>query len=321
MRYVYANFTDSSCNFGNRIIDFATRKLMLEYLPPPAYEFDSFSCGPARDIDVDFLIVPGCTMITKGQNPGLDSIGNLPYPSFCLAGSLWQDTPQSGWLIRNRVVGGRTDPADLSIVRQLAQPIGARDPYTYKTLRSTGIETVYVGCPTLHLPREDISDDGYILMSLGRARVREQWRMARRLGRYGNVIGICHEENDYRRLRAVGWDMPLVTFVGDVELYLSYFKRATAIVTGRLHGALPGVAYGKSIFYYGTRDTRTTLLDDLGVRVWRYRDIPGAIEKASRSVNRGAVDQFKSRWKDLLEGLAGRAQPQAPVSTSAAPPR
>src|SRR5690606_33271382 len=109
------------------------------------------------------------------------------------------------------------------------------------------------------------------LFSFGRGHLRKQVHEGRKLADNTNIIGICHEPgNEFERIRAAGWNLPLVTFDGDVQRYLSYFKRASMIVTGRLHGALPGIAYEKPVMYFGTNDTRTTLLDDLGVRIYGY---------------------------------------------------
>ncbi len=306
MQYLYANFTDSSINYGNRIIDFATRHLISGVLPPPAAEFDSFKEAPPRDREYDFLLIPGCTMITAGQNPGLSRLGELPYPAYCLSGSLWRPLPNPGVLLRQRIVGGGTWSADLSIVKQLEWPVGARDSFTYTTLRHAGIEATYVGCPTLHLPADGVGDDGYILFSLGRSHLRKQWKAARVLAREADVIGIVHEDGVYEKCRAVGWDLPLVTFRGDLEEYLSYFKRAGLVVTGRLHGALPAIAFGKRVFYFGTRDSRTTILDDLGVRIHSYSQIVRAPTLASRNVNRELISIFRRRWQEFIPSLKDR---------------
>lgn len=303
LRYLYANFVDSSCNFGNRIIEYATRNVIEGVLPPPSAEFDSFKDQPPRG-DYDFLLVPGCTMITVGQNPGLNDLKSLEYPAYCLSGSVWASLPHSGWLVRNRVFSPKRRAAvDLRIAEQLAAPIGTRDRFTHTALTDAGLRSSYVGCPTLFLPTTDIGDDGYVLMALGRAHVRAQLRAAERISRHHHVVGICHEERDYARFRAAGWRMPLVTFQGDIELYLSYFKRATTVLSGRLHGALPAIAYGKRVFYYGTRDTRTTLLDDLGVSIHSYADLDQAVERASHGANRSVIQLFRDRWNVLLSDI------------------
>jgi len=305
MKYLYANFTDSSSNFGNHIIDFATRHILASRIPDPAQEFDSFVDAPPPG-SYDFVLLPGCTMITVGQNPGLNRIEELGCPVYGLALSLWASLPRPGVLFRKRIVfASQAAPPDLTIARKLRQPIGARDSYTYRVLRMNGMDTYYAGCPTLFLPADGVCDDGYVLMSLGRGRVRTQTYAAHRLARRHTVIGIVHEEGDYERFRAAGWKLPLVTYEGDTELYLSYFKRASVVISGRLHGALPALAFGKRLFYFGTRDSRTTILDDLGVRIHGYHELAGAIENASSDFNRYLLQYFRANMEKGLDQTVG----------------
>lgn len=307
MRYLYARFTDTACNFGNDIIELATRKLLAATgIPLPASEFDSFSLESPKG-EYDFALVPGCTMITAGQNPGLNNIDALGCPVYCLAGSIWMPLPRPGYLLRSRVVKwGSGKEADLSIVRKMAQPVGARDQFTYSLLKKANIHTLYVGCPTLLLSDDDVADDGYVLMSLGRGYTRTQTYFAHRLSRKYTIVGIVHETHDYARFLAAGWKLPLVQYQGNVDLYLSYFKRASVVITGRLHGALPSIAFGKRVFYYGTRDSRTTILDDLGVPIHRYWELDTAVQRASSDYNRHLLSYFKNNWADLFRQTLGR---------------
>ena len=306
VRYLYANFGARSRNFGNLVIDYATRYLMRDEFPAAAAEFDSFD----RKIPLgsyDFVLVPGGTMITAGQNPGLEHIEQLGCPVYCLAGSLWTSTASPGLLLRKRVIRFRQPPmVDLRIVRKMTPPVGCRDRFTYELLRAEGIESYYTGCPTLMLPDDGVADDGYVLMSLGRGFVRTQTRYAARLARRHHIVGIVHEVDDYQRFRAAGWKLPLVTYCGDLDLYLSYFKRAAVVVSGRLHGVLPALGYDKPVFYYGTRDTRTTILDDLGVPVHSYREIFEAVDRASRYSNRHLLRHFRSNWDRVVQAIAAR---------------
>jgi hypothetical protein len=304
--YLYASFTDTSCNFGNHIIELATRELLASYgFPSPANEFDSFKPGVQKGI-YDFVLVPGCTMITAGQNPGLDNIETLGCPIYCLAGSIWMALPHPGYLLRSKIVKwSNLRDLDLSIVRKMAQPVGARDRFTYDLLRSADIHALYVGCPTLLLSQNGVADDGYVLMSLGRGHTRTQTYIAQWLSRTHAIVGIVHETDDYARFQAAGWRLPLIQYQGNLDLYLSYFRRASAVITGRLHGVLPSIAFGKPVFYYGTRDTRTTILDDLGVPIHSYWQLGTAVQRASRSYNRHVLAFFKSNWDELLRQTLG----------------
>ena len=307
MRYLYVDPRKKTGNYGDHIIGYATEKLMAQYLPEPDGVFDS-KTGEYPPGQYDFMIVPGVTMITAGAQPGLESISEFPWPTYCLAGAVWTGAGRPGVLVRRRILFRKdlSEP-DLRIVNQLKDPVGARDPFTFDTLHRHDIETLYTGCPTiLGLPADNCSDDGYVLFSFGRRRLRKQAREADGLRRRRPVVGIVHEEGVSDRLRAAGWRGPIVEYTGDIELYLSYFRRASMVVTGRLHGALPGLRYGKPVFYFGTRDTRTSLLNDLGVPIYDYDGIHRALDLASDHYNRELVDRFRRRWDLLMNTILSR---------------
>lgn len=304
LRYLYADPTIGTRNFGDHIINYATLRLLRENLGPPAGTYDP-TTGRYPEGDYDLMVLPGVTMLTAGARSSLNALDRLPFPTYCLAGSIWSPLPRPGILLRNRVVAAAsTGPIDLSVPKQLAGPIGARDSFTFSRLQEGGFETIYTGCPTLSLPAEDVADDGYVLFSVGRHGVRQQaWAAARMAARGERVVGIAHEPRDVQRLRAAGWRLPLVTFHGDVELYLSYFAHASAVVTGRLHGALPALAYGKPVYYFGTRDSRTTIFDDLGITIHSGRHLHKATKSATTGYSRSVVSWFAENWKLLFAAI------------------
>lgn len=306
LRYLFPS--PRTTNFGDYVIHHAIENLLGRFVPRAVAHWDIES-GGLPDAAADCLLIPGITHLTAGERPALERLSDLPLPAYCLSGCIWQREANPGFLLRTRVLRWR-QPAvpDLRAVRAFRTPIGARDPFTFGLLQRAGIETFYTGCATLLLPADGVADDGYVLFSLGRGRVREQTQAARLLAREHSVIGICHELGDEERYRAAGWELPLVNWRGDVELYLSYFKRAGVVVTGRLHGALPALAYGKRIFYFGTRDTRTSLLDDLGVPIHDWSELPTAVRRASGDFNRSLPAYFLENWRRLLERIVAETQ-------------
>jgi hypothetical protein len=304
LTYAYADFTASCSNWGNHIIEYATIRLLSESIGPPAHRFDSLTDAPIP-ADDGFILLPGCTMLTPGHYPALNRLGSSTTPVFCFAGSLWEPLPPPGRLLRSRVVGrGEHREPDLSLARRLEPPVGCRDSYTYRALRKASIPALYVGCPTLFMPDDGVADDGYVLFSFGRRDIRGQVRASEALGKERTLIGLAHEEGDYQRALAAGWRFPLVRYEDDIELYLSYYKRASAVITGRLHGALPAMAYGKPLFYFGTRDSRTTMLDDLGVTIHPVGTLPRALRLATTARNQYVVDSFSANQAAWLSGLA-----------------
>ncbi|MDY6993845.1 MAG: hypothetical protein SVR94_14755, partial [Pseudomonadota bacterium] len=155
MEMLYANFTESSINYGNYIIEYATRQFLKDYLRGEIevdfISYDSFG-KKIPEGNFDGLFIPGCTMITPGQNKSLNLLKDLDYQSYCLAGSLWYPNSQRKFLIKSRLLSwGKKNKPDLSIVKQLSGVIGSRDRYTFNTLKNAGLKTLYTGCPTLLL--------------------------------------------------------------------------------------------------------------------------------------------------------------------------
>lgn len=317
MRYVFA--VPTTRNFGDHVIVHAIRRLVTSRFGDPAavwpMEVDTYP-----EVDHDCLLLPGITHFTPGQRPAIAAIAHLGRPAFCLSGSLWTAAPRPGFLVRSRILMARPPaPPDLSLVRLAAPPFGARDPYTFGVLQRAGIEAVYVGCASVLLEPEGVGDDGYVLFSLGRRDAHAQVRGARALARRHVVIGLCHETGDEERFRAAGWRLPLVTYRGDIGLYLSYIARARYVVSGRLHGVLPALAYGKPVFYFGTRDSRTTILDDLGVPIYPVTEVPDAIQRASASHNRYVVSHFRRNWEVLFNRIEAACATRVPRQSEPAP--
>jgi hypothetical protein len=59
------------------------------------------------------------------------------------------------------------------------------------------------------------------------------------------------------------------------------------------------------VFYFGTRDSRTTILDDLGVRIHGYHELGGAIENASSGFNRYLLEYFRTNMDKWLDQTVG----------------
>lgn len=119
----------------------------------------------------------------------------------------------------------------------------------------------------LFLDESDIKynnhNDDYCLFSFSRENIKEQVKVARQLSKKYRIVGICHEIKDYNIIKSLGWNFPLVDYEGDIQKYLSYFLNAEIVITGRLHGLLPSIAFNKKIIYFGNDDSRTTILDDI----------------------------------------------------------
>jgi hypothetical protein len=307
MNLLYADFASSTVNFGNHIIELATRQFLTKYLESVSVtEFDSFKDSLPKG-DFDALLIPGCTMITPGQNKSLDEIGNLNFRSFCLAGSLWYPIREWKILVKTRpiTIYRKEAKIDLSIVNKLSGIVGCRDIFTYQTVKTAGLNALYTGCPTLFLENSGVSDQGYVLFSFGRHNYHKQVHYGSKIAQKHHVIGIVHEVGEFERVKAAGWKLPLIDYFGNIELYLSYFKNATYVVTGRLHGLLPALAYGKKSFYYGTNDTRTTIINHLGLNIFPYSKIPSFLEHVSIIKNPSILEYFRGNMEAVAESIFG----------------
>jgi len=303
--YLYANFTESSINYGNYIIDYATKQFLKNNLfyEIDFVEFDSFK-NLIPDGDFEGLFIPGCTMLTPGENISLSNIGSTNYKAFCLAGSLWYSQIDKYLLIKQRLFTYKKGiKPNLSIARNLSGIIGSRDSFTYKTLKSNGLNTLYTGCPTLFLDNSDTMDNDYVLFSFGRGDYYKQVIAGNRIGKKTAIIGIAHEEGDAKRLVAAGWKYPIIDFNGDVELYLSYFKNASYIISGRLHGILPSIAFGKKCMYFGTNDTRTTILNDIGVPIYNLNDLRKFKDLCRVYNNPDLINYFKKNMQKTAHSI------------------
>ncbi|QHI11604.1 polysaccharide pyruvyl transferase family protein [Acinetobacter haemolyticus] len=283
-KVVYADFSLKCQNYGNHIIEFATQK-MLKGKYEEVLRFDSFyyhENGNINDtlskVEHDFILIPGCTMYTNGQNKTLNTIDSK-FEIQGFAGSIWGNNfydKKKNYF--GKVLNTKHNAkADLGIVKKLSGVVGCRDTFTYKQLLKNNINARYVGCPTLFLDESDLvfnnHNDDYCLFSFSRENVREQVSVAKELAKKYRIVGICHEVKDYNIIKSLGWNFPLVDYEGDVQKYLSYFLNAAFVVTGRLHGLLPSIAFNKKVIYFGNDDSRTTILDDILVEKIKLKDV------------------------------------------------
>ena len=139
---------------------------------------------------------------------------------------------------------GGNHSENLAWIRQSRFPVGARDPFTQEYLKKNNIESSMVGCATLTLPRYDGPRKGVLHIDDGRN---------------------CPMTHEFPALNwACQWQMA----IGSIEM----MKRASLVVTKRLHVALPCLAMGTPVYIEGgTEDEvmspqRFSLLHHLGFK-------------------------------------------------------
>jgi hypothetical protein len=250
--------------------------------------FESFSGQiPSEVEDSDVVFCPGATCLSITENSGLLHVDK---PILPFAACLWKKThlKKRTILLKNIVslVSScslwsrkfRRD-LDLDIVNKSIQPIGCRDSWTYNFLLQKGYQVEYVGCPVLFLnDQNDIEDNGYVAVSLPRRNSSRFLKTVIKNFPNTHVKVLVHEPREY----AISSKYPQLEFVQpkeDGRYLLDFYKHASCVVTGRLHGCLPAISYNKPVLYVSdVVDSRDSLLTDIGVKihktnVWNASDL------------------------------------------------
>lgn len=176
------------------------------------------------------------------------------------------------------------------------EPIGCRDSHTMKLLNSKGIKTEYTGCMTLTLePFENVEKQDYICAVDVSDAVIEQIKKTTDM----EVKIVSHTvPEDYYKL---SWDERMK----NVEELLKLYQGAQAVISYRLHCALPCLALGTSVI----------LLNE-DYRNDRFGDYTKYIESCSEEdfVSGKVIYDYKNipihsdEWKKLRENLIRRCE-------------
>lgn len=265
-----------STNLGNRLIARSTLRLLdLDETTPSFSVFERISEARLEFINShDYVLITGCT--TLQDDPGHQAcfdaqFGRIRVPRVCVGGSFYCEPG---------------DRPSLRIARLYDTPVGARDPWTADYLGRHGIDCELVGCPTL-LAGPDVGSwqdrEGDVLVSSSPELAVD---LAPLLG--GRRVRLLrHEAGE----------------PGEDPAEAGAFDGATLVVTGRLHAALPAIARGVRVRFFGPERWRSdlraygwgavryTLLRHLGIRLdgAANGDYPGA-----------AIRRLKSSWTSWL---------------------
>jgi hypothetical protein len=140
-------------------------------------------------------------------------------------------------------VGGN-NAEHLSWIKQSRFAVGARDPFTQDYLKTNGIVSEMIGCATLTLPRYTGPRSGVLHIDDGR------------------VCPMTHE------FPALNWASQWQMAIGSLEM----MKRASLVVTKRLHVILPCLAMGTPVYVERNVETevmsseRFSLLHHMGFK-------------------------------------------------------
>ena len=252
MRYGIISISKGTVNFGNNIIEYATKSLLR--LPEPAITVSAFTVPDQDQIDqmngMDFILVPGSTTLAEGhmQCDASACFDKIRVPIFCVGASIWLPRYQ----------------LNTGMAKRLAQPVGTRDPITHKILQSIGIESVLVGCPVMHLRTLDITSPFERYTVIGFARENHEWQDKFFKTIPGKKIAAIQEYSEVSLAKNNSTEQFDYT---NIENVMQRYAQCSRVVTGRLHGVLPAISQRKPVFFFGdSNDSRFSLLSDLNVR-------------------------------------------------------
>ena len=161
-----------------------------------------------------------------------------------------------GFHIHEEEKGEFLTPASIDYLRQ-HQPIGCRDHGTAKMLEAQGIKTFYSKCLTLTLPRREQQPKDGIVVVVDAYDIPLPSEIAKNAVHISHIVPVVLGETTKRQIAS--------------ELLSFYKEKASLVITTKLHCALPCVAMGVPVVFFGdATDYRLDVLKDIGVTVNHY---------------------------------------------------
>jgi len=291
-RLALLSITRNCINRGNLIIEYATRRALG--IDKFALELDAHSeiddCSLKQLDETAGLVLPGATLLEPGDHAAFASLAHLQRPVIAL-----------GVALRSR-----ENLSNLSIARWLhgarprRVPIGSRDPFTHRALDSVGIESRLVGCQTLLLGRAERWShcEGPIVFCPGLGYQPSIAACALACAMVGETVVLLHAPSvqpamvEHRRLSVMNLD--------SAESAFELFRRASVVVTGRIHACLSCIVLGVPFLFLGPWfDTRYSLLEFLDIPL--EPPVPRRIERLVGELRQGRSP--RSRCLERAEEL------------------
>lgn len=263
MKYGLISIDMGSVNLGNRLIEYATQKVLN--LPDPAIKISMFKTPTEEEIvklnKMNFVLVPGSTALAHGagQSEALDYVARISVPVFCVG--------VSGWA-----------PAfhyHTHAIRYMTPPLGVRDPLTLKKCHKYQVRAYMVGCTTMHLPKiNDATKPSVEFTCIGFSRENQEWQheMFRIHSDNRRYVSMIQEGTgiEPHLSREFSKEEDRISYSNPEEV-MNYYARCTDVITGRLHGVLPAMSQHKPVAFFGDfYDSRFSLLRFIGIKISYY---------------------------------------------------
>jgi hypothetical protein len=161
---------------------------------------------------------------------------------------------------------------------QRHQPIGCRDKGTASLLQERGVYTYYSKCLTLTFPRRNSNPKNGKIYIVDADEVTVPMQIATEAIRLSHDIPYWFSDEQKRSIAKERLDI--------------YSKSANLVITTKLHCALPCIAMGIPVIFFGNADEyRVLLLRDLGVPIYK---LPGRTIRRGYSILRRFLDSSKT---------------------------
>ena len=168
------------------------------------------------------------------------------------------------------------------------EPIGCRDSATRDMLNKKGVDAYYSKCATLTFPKRDFSPRrGRVFIVNGRE--------------YTPKIPAALKSGAIR----ISHDVPIVygpaiKFAIAKRFLALYRNNADLVITTKLHCALPCIAYGIPVIFFGeSNDYRLSILTDLGLSIYGRDAGTADVDWAPEALD---IDEEKAVLIDLING-------------------
>jgi hypothetical protein len=254
-RVAWLSIADGCDNKGNLIIDHALRKVLN--VSRPGLTLSAFSPLNEEAISrvndsMQLLVLPGSTLLDRNDYPALDALHRITCDKLAIGVAFCASNGK----------------VDLSTARRVNLPIGSRDPFTHKRLKAAGMESHFVGCPTLFIgdAAKWRHKSGPLVISLGPGSQTPLRECVLACAEFGDVILLEHVP------RLQPW-FPLPPRIRRIEIKsaaqaIDVYSTAAAVLTGRIHGYLTCLSLGIPVTFFGSwYDSRFSLLEYLGARL------------------------------------------------------
>jgi hypothetical protein len=285
-RYALFGITRDCINRGNLIIEHATREVLG--LGPSTLTVDAHRRLAPEEITAinasRALVLPGATILQSEDHEAAADLAAITCPILPL-----------GVAMRSEI-----DLPDHGVVRLLKLPIGSRDPFTHGALVARKIPSRLVGCQTLLLGRAARwrEQEGPIVVSLGLGKQAPLEACAAACAEVGPVVLLNHAPGRQRDRV----DHPAVSSVTleSAGQVFSLLRRASVVVTGRIHALLSCIVLGVPVLFLGGWfDSRYSLIEHLGVPIE-----PPVPLRIRRLVERARAGRMPSdRCLEIADGL------------------